>query len=176
MESLTIRPSREADIPAITAIYAVHVEEGTASFETVPPNESAMLQRRRLLIDGGFPFLVAAIDSGVCGYAYAGPYRTRSAYRNTVESTVYVRDSAQRRGVGKALLRALVEECTNQGFRQMIAVIGDAANVASIRLHRSAGFDYIGTLKDVGYKHDRWLSTVIMQRELSQDETVLSKE
>ena len=171
MTSPTIRPSRDTDVPAITAIYAHHVATGTASFETVAPDEAEMRRRRGVLVESGYPFLVAEVGHAVCGYAYAGPWRTRPAYRHSVESSVYVASSAQRRGVGKALLQGLIRACTDRGFRQMVAIIGDSATGdsaynSSIRLHRGAGFEMVGTLKNVGYKHHRWLDTVLMQRTL----------
>ena len=163
MEALTIRRSRDADVPAITAIYAHHVDTGTASFETLAPDETEMRRRRCALIEKSYPYFVVELDDEVCGYAYAGPYRTRPAYRHSVENSVYVKSSAQRRGVGKALLRTLIQACTDQGLRQMVAIIGDSTHTASIRLHRAAGFEMVGTLRNVGYKHGRWLDTVFMQ-------------
>ena len=168
MEAPTIRRSRDADVPAITAIYAHHVDHGTASFETVAPDEAEMRRRRNVLMKKHYPWLVAELDGEVCGYACAAPYRTRPAYCHSVEDSVYVRNSAQRRGVGGALLHALIRTCTDQGFRQMVAIIGDSAQVASIGLHRAAGFEVVGTLKNIGYKHDRWLDTVFMQRALGE--------
>ena len=168
MEAPTIRPSRDADVPAITAIYAHHVETGTASFETAAPDEAEMRRRRNMLIGKQYPWFVAELDGEVCGYAYAGPYRTRPAYRHSVEDSVYVRSSVQRRGVGKALLDTLIQACTDRGFRQMVAIIGDSAQVASIGLHREAGFEMAGTLRNIGYKHDRWLDTVFMQLALGK--------
>ena len=168
MEAPTIRRSRDADVPAITAIYAHHVETGTASFETAAPDEAEMRRRRNMLIGEQYPWLVAELGGEVCGYAYAGPYRTRPAYRHSVEDSVYVGSSAQRRGVGKALLYTLIRACTDLGFRQMVAIIGDSAQVASIGLHREAGFEMAGTLRNIGYKHDRWLDTVFMQLALGK--------
>ena len=168
MESPTIRLSRDADVPAITAIYAHHVETGTASFETAAPGEAEMRRRRNMLIGKQYPWFVAELGGEVCGYAYAGPYRTRPAYRHSVEDSVYVGSSLQRRGVGKALLDTLIRACTDRGFRQMVAIIGDSAQVASIGLHRAAGFEMVGTLRNIGYKHDRWLDTVFMQRALGK--------
>ena len=168
METPTIRPSRDADVPAITAIYAHHVETGTTSFETVAPDEAEMRRRRNRLVEKGFPWFVAELDGEVCGFAYAGPYRTRPAYRHSVEDSVYVRSPAQRRGVGAALLRALIRACTDLGFRQMVAIIGDSTQTASIGLHRAAGFETAGTLRNIGYKHDRWLDTVFMQLALGE--------
>ena len=166
MISPVIRQPRDADIPAITAIYAHHVETGTASFETEAPDPTEMRRRRRALLEGGYPYFVAELDCEVRGYAYAGPYRTRPAYRHTVENSVYVDSTMQRCGIGTALLGALVQACADRGFRQMVAVIGDSSHAASIRLHRAAGFAMVGTLGNVGYKHGRWLDSVLMQRAL----------
>ena len=163
MQAPTIRPSLDADVPAITVIYAHHVETGTASFETVAPDETEMRRRRSTLVEKRYPWLVAVLDEEVCGYAYAGPYRTRAAYRHSVEDSVYVGSSVQRRGVGRALLDTLIRDCTDRGFRQMVAIIGDSAQAASIGLHRAAGFETVGTLRNSGYKHGRWLDSVFMQ-------------
>ena len=168
METPTIRPSRDADVPAIAAIYAHHVETGTASFETAAPDEAEIRRRRNALIERHYPWLVAELDGEVCGYAYAGPYRTRPAYRHSVEDSVYVRSSAQRLGIGRALLHALIRACTDLGFRQMVAIIGDSTQVASIGLHRAAGFETVGTLRNIGYKHHRWLDTVFLQLALGE--------
>lgn len=172
---LNIRRSRDADVPAITTIYAFYVDTGTATFETVAPDEVEMQRRRRLLIERRYPYFVAEIDGEVCGYAYAGPYRTRSAYYCTVENSVYVKTSAQRRGIGKALLHTLIQACTDQGFHQMVAIIGDSAHIASIRLHRAVGFQIVGTLQNVGHKHGRWLDTVLMQLSLNDTSTARPK-
>jgi phosphinothricin acetyltransferase len=143
------------------------VRHGTASFELEPPDETEMARRQRTLIDGGFPYLVAERGGALVGYAYAGLYRVRPAYRYTVEDSVYVAPEAHRQGVGRALLDALIARCTDAGFRQMIAVIGDSTlQAASINLHAAAGFRLIGTLDAVGYKHGRWLDSVYMQRAL----------
>ncbi|MDQ4135361.1 MAG: N-acetyltransferase family protein [Pseudomonadota bacterium] len=163
---LVIRPSAAADIAAITGIYADAVLNGTASFELEPPTEREMARRRAALIEGGFPYLVAEHDGAVLGYAYAGPYRTRPAYRFTVEDSVYVARSVQGRGVGRALLSALIDAAEARGFRLMVAVIGDRASTGSIRLHESLGFMPVGVLEPVGYKHGRWLASVLMQRVL----------
>ncbi len=166
-----VRPATEADIPAITRIYDDAVAHGTASFELEPPDEAEMARRMRGLLDGGFPYLAADVDGALAGYAYAGPYRARPAYRYTVEDSVYVAPDAQGRGVGRALLTALVKESEARGYRQMIAVIGDSAQTASIALHAACGFAYAGTLAHVGFKFGRWLDTVLMQRPLGPGST-----
>jgi L-amino acid N-acyltransferase YncA len=164
--SLIVRASRESDLPQITAIYAHSVAHAAASFELEPPGEDEMRRRRAELLEQGFPYLAAERDGEVVGYAYAGVYRTRPAYRYSVEDSVYVSPSCQREGVGRALLAELVARCEAQGFRLMIAVIGDRASTASIELHRALGFQQVGILEPVGYKHGRWLATVLMQRTL----------
>ena len=146
----SIRAAGPADIPAITRIYAHAVRHGTASFELDPPDEAEMARRQRALAEGGFPYLVAELDGGIAGYAYAGPYRARPAYRFSVEDSVYVAAEAHRRGVGRALLDRLIVEAEARGFRQMIAVIGDFAQAPSIELHRAAGFRLIGAIEAVG--------------------------
>jgi L-amino acid N-acyltransferase YncA len=168
MTGVVIRAAAPADIGAITRIYAHAVRFGTASFEIEPPDEAEMARRQRALIDGGFPYLVAEADGAVAGYAYAGPYRPRPAYRFSVENSVYVAPEAHRRGVGRALLDRLVAEAAARGFRQMIAVIGDSDQAASIALHRAAGFRLVGTIAAVGFKHGRWLDSVLMQLELKE--------
>src|SRR5262245_40025851 len=162
----TIRPARLTDISAITRIYAHSVRHGTASFELDPPDENEMAQRMNELMSGNCPYLVAELDGALAGYAYAGPYRARPAYRFTVENSVYVAPDSQRRGVGKALLEELIEASTERGFRLMIAVIGDSKQAASIGLHVATGFKHVGVFENIGYKFDRWLDTVLMQRAL----------
>jgi phosphinothricin acetyltransferase len=164
--AVTIRPSRDADLDAIAAIYGHHVRHGTASFETDPPSVEEMRRRRTELLSRAFPYFVAEADGAVLGYAYAGPYRPRAAYRDTAENSVYVRPDAIGRGVGALLLQALVAECEVLGLRQMVAVVGDSANTASIRLHERCGFRLVGVLEAVGYKHGRWLDSVLLQRAL----------
>jgi len=166
MPEPSIRPATPADIPAITRIYDQAVREGTASFEIVPPDEAEMRRRYESLRSGGYPYLVADLAGVIAGYAYAGPYRARPAYRWTVENSVYVDIAAQRRGVGRVLLARLIAESAARGYRQMIAVIGDAANASSIELHRAAGFRMVGTFDNVGFKFGRWLDSVLMQRAL----------
>jgi len=166
--SAPIRPATASDIPAITAIYAHAVRTGTASFELEPPDESEMKRRLEALIEAGYPYLVAEVDGAVAGYAYAGPYRPRPAYRWSVEDSVYVVSTMHRRGIGGVLLGALIAEAERRGFRQMVAVIGDSAQVPSIALHRAWGFRHIGTIEHVGFKFGRWLDTVLMQRALGR--------
>lgn len=163
---IVIRDSRESDLPRITEIYARSVREETASFELEPPDLAEMARRRAGLVEKGCPYLVAAIGGRVEGYAYLSPYHHRPGYRHTVENTVYVDPRAQRRGVGRRLLQRLIEDAEARGFRQMIAVIGDSANTASIALHKAAGFTCAGNLVSVGYKHGKWLDSVLMQRAL----------
>ncbi|MGE0230979.1 MAG: N-acetyltransferase family protein [Flavobacteriaceae bacterium] len=166
MRDILIRDASRADIPAIAAIYGQAVTEGTASFELQAPDETEMERRFETVIRGGFPYLVAESAGRVIGYAYAGLYRTRPAYRFTVENSVYVAPAHQGRGAGRALLERLIGRCTEMGYRQMIAVIGDEANTGSIALHRACGFELRGVLKDVGWKHGSWRGTVEMQRAL----------
>ena len=171
MPSPNVRPVRETDIPAVTAIYAHAVLHGFASFEVDPPDEAEMTKRMRAVVDGGFPYVVAEVDGKVLGYAYAGLYRTRPAYWNSAENSVYVSPDAHRLGVGRALLKEIIEIMSERGFRQMIAVIGDSGNAGSIGLHRALGFTYCGVIHSVGYKHGRWLDSVIMQRALGPGDT-----
>jgi len=163
---LTIRPAAPADIAAITEIYAQAVLHGTASFEIDPPGEAEIARRQRALLDGGYPYLIAEIDGAIAGYAYAGPYRPRPAYRWSVEDSIYVARDRHRRGVGASLLARLIVDAEQRGFRQMIAVIGDSRQVPSIELHRAAGFRLVGTIENVGFKFGRWLDSVVMQRAL----------
>jgi phosphinothricin acetyltransferase len=161
-----IRASNENDIAAIAAIYSHHVRHGTGSFEIEPPGEAEIARRRAAVLERGLPYLVAEIDGVVAGYAYAGAYRPRPAYRFTVENSVYVHPEMQGRGVGRALMARLIEASQLAGARQMVAVIGDSGNTASIRLHEHFGFHHVGILKNVGFKFDRWLDTVLMQLSL----------
>ena len=163
---MRLRACSASDIEAVTAIYRSAVLTGRATFEIEPPDEAEMARRRDVLLAGGHPYLVAEIEGRIAGYAYAGPYRARPAYGNTVENSIYVAEAFQKRGVGAALLTGLLEVATEAGFRQMVAVIGDSANVASIRLHEAAGFRHVGVLRDVGWKHGVWLDSVLMQRDL----------
>jgi len=165
-DAATIRPATDADMDAVAEIYAHHVRHGRASFETEPPDAAEMRRRRDSVTTHRLPWLVADAAGEVLGYAYAGPYRPRAAYANTVENSVYLRPDATGRGLGRRLLAALISACEQAGFRQMIAVVGDSANEASIRLHESLGFRHAGVLRDVGYKHGAWLDSVLLQRSL----------
>jgi phosphinothricin acetyltransferase len=161
--NVSIRPAALSDIPAITRIYGHAVTHGTASFELEAPTEAEMRKRMETLLAGKFPYIVAELDGAVAGYAYAGPYRARPAYRFSVENSIYVAPEMHRRGIGRVLLKALIEASTARGFRLMIAVIGDSAQKASIGIHKAHGFKDAGVFKNVGYKFGRWLDTVHMQ-------------
>ncbi len=171
MTPISIRPALTRDLPAITAIYAEAVRHGTASFELEPPDQAEMTRRYEALRAGGHPYLVAELGVKVVGYAYAGPYRARPAYRFTVEDSIYLAPEAQRRGIGRALLDRLIVECEARGYRQMIAIIGDSAQTPSIALHAAAGFRMVGTFEAVGFKFGRWLDSVLMQRPLGKGAT-----
>jgi len=167
-----VRNSREEDMPKIHAIYGFHVLHGLASFEEEPPSVDELNRRRADVLDRGLPYLVAEMGGSVLGYSYAAPYRSRPAYRFTVENSVYVDHNLCRRGVGYLLLCALITRCIERECRQMIAVIGDRENVASIALHERLGFIRVGTLCAVGFKFGRWVDSVLMQRALDPDELV----
>jgi phosphinothricin acetyltransferase len=171
MNAPNVRPATPSDIPAITRIYAHAVMHGTATFELEPPDEAEMARRMVAMLEAGFPYLAAEIGGTLAGYAYAGLYRTRPAYRFTVEDSIYVDPKIHRRGIGRALLKRLIEDCEQRGFRQMIAVIGDSAQTASIEVHRALGFERVGNLENVGFKFGRWLDTVLMQRDLGPGAT-----
>ena len=167
---LAIRDCTPADVPAIQSIYAHHVLTGTGSFELDPPSVDEMARRRDDVLRNGFPYLVAHDGPRVLGYAYVNFYRARPAYRFSVEDSIYVAHDAVGRGVGRRLLTALVERSAAAGCRQMFAVIGDSANTGSIGLHASCGFRFAGVFRSSGWKFDRWLDTVFMQRELGDGE------
>ncbi len=164
--SILVRDAGAADLPAIAAIYRHHVTTGFGSFEEAAPDLEEIARRRRDTVALGLPYLAAEVDGAILGFAYAAPYRTRSAYRHSVEDSVYVDPGATGRGIGRALLGRVIALCTEAGYRQMIAVIGDSANRASIRLHASLGFAAIGALPAVGFKQGRWVDSVLMQRAL----------
>lgn len=166
MTAPVIRDATPADMEAVQSIYAVHVLHGTASFETEPPTLPEMLRRREAVLSAGLPYLVASLDGAIVGYSYATAYRPRPAYRPTIENSVYVRDGLHGRGVGTALMTELLARCEGGPWRQMVAAIGDSANTASIALHGRMGFEPAGVLRDVGFKHGRWLDSVLMQRPL----------
>jgi len=161
-----LREANAGDMAAITAIYREYVLNGLASFETEPPDAAAMDDRRRAVQDLGLPYLVADMDGAIAGYAYAGRYRPHIAYRHTVENSIYVSPDWGRRGIGMALMTAIIQRCTALGYRQMVAVIGDSANHGSIRLHEKAGFHQVGFLPSVGRKLDQWVDSILMQRPL----------
>ena len=162
---MTLRPAQTADLEAIQAIYAHHVTHGLGTFEEVPPSVAAMAERLEAVRSKGLPWLVAE-EGEVLGYAYAGPFRTRAAYRYTVEDSVYVAEAARGAGIGKALLAAVIAECEGLGLRQMVGVIGDSGNAASIALHRALGFEFLAALPGLGWKFERWVDVVWMQRPL----------
>lgn len=170
---ILIRDGTEADMSAVTAIYDRSVREETASFELVPPDLAEMTRRRAAIVENGYPYLVAELDGVIAGYAYASAFHPRPAYALTVENTVYVGEWAQRRGVGRALMTALIEACTARGYRQMIAIVGGSDNLASIELHTALGFIEVGILGSVGYKHGRWLDAVYLQRPLGASNSTL---
>lgn len=166
--NLIIRPSRDEDVPACSAIYADSVAADTASWEYDAPNVDEFDRRRGDVLAKGFPYFTALLDGKVAGYSYASSFRARVGYRFVVEDSVYVLDELKGRGIGRRLLMALMDECTRRGFRQMIAVIGDSANLGSIKLHQGCGFRHVAVFKGIGYKFGRWLDSVQMQRELGE--------
>ena len=164
--AILVRDANETDMSAVAGIYAKHVLHGLASFEEVPPSLDEMKSRRHGVLRLGLPYLVAELDGHVVGYSYATFYRARPAYRYTVEDSVYVEDGLHGRGIGTALLAELIARCERGSWRQMLAVIGDSGNIASIALHRRLGFTPCGTLVAVGFKFGRWVDSVFMQRAL----------
>lgn len=166
VEGLRLRPALAADLADITALYAAEVRDGVATYEYAAPDVAEMTRRWQAIVAQGYPYLVATLDGRFAGYAYASSYRSREGYRWTVEDTVYVVPGFQGRGIGGALLERLVEECTALGYRQMVAVIGEGANAASVALHARLGFRTVGVFRGLGRKHGRWLDTVQMQRAL----------
>ncbi|HEY5049018.1 MAG TPA: GNAT family N-acetyltransferase [Rhizomicrobium sp.] len=164
--TLDVRDSRDDDVAGVADIYAHWVSHSLGSFELEPPSEQEIARRRAALLAGGFPYLVAEDAGDILGYAYAGPYRPRPAYRFSCENSVYVAPAAARRGVGRALLSALIARCEADGYRLMIAVIGDSANESSIGLHAALGFTHAGLLPAIGWKRGCWVDTVLMTRSL----------
>jgi L-amino acid N-acyltransferase YncA len=171
--TLEIRDSVAADVAAIQGIYAHHVLHGLASWEETPPDVAEITKRRDTIVGDGFPYLVATLDTEVVGYAYASKYRPRPAYRHTVENSVYVAEDRVGHGIGKALLAALIARCAAQGFRRMVAIIGDSGNAPSIGLHARAGFNHVGIIPSCGFKHGRWLDQVIMEMPLGTGDSTL---
>jgi L-amino acid N-acyltransferase YncA len=161
-----VRSARAVDAAQIATIYSHHVLHGTATFEIDPPDSDEIARRLSEIEEAGLPFLVAASGDRILGYAYAGPYRPRPAYRYTVEDSIYIDPAEIGRGLGKLLMPALIAACEKAGARQLIAVIGDSDNIASVRLHERFGFRHAGVFRSVGFKFGRWLDTVLMQREL----------
>lgn len=168
---MVIRDVADIDLPAIQEIYAHHVIHGLASWEETPPDVAEIGRRRDAIVDAGYPYRVALADGVVVGYAYAGAYRPRPAYRHTVENSVYIAEARTGGGIGGRLLEDLIALCTDMNFRRMVAIIGDSANFVSIALHRKAGFEMVGVIPSCGFKAGQWLDQVIMQRPLGPGET-----
>ncbi len=167
-----IRPSTVTDIPAITAIYRHHVLHGTGTFEVEPPSEQDMLARRADVLARGLPYLVAEGEDGqILGFTYANWFKPRPAYRFSAEDSIYIADSARGQGLGRKLLDALSRQAEAAGVRKLLAVIGDSANAGSIGVHRAAGFTEIGVMRSVGWKFDRWLDIVLMEKSLGDGDT-----
>ncbi len=168
---IEIRDVSDVDLSAIQEIYAHHVEHGLASWEETPPGLAEITRRRDAIVGDGYPYRIALIEGAVVGYAYAGKYRPRPAYRNTVENSIYVKPAMIGRGVGARLLDDLIAVCTAKKLRRMVAIIGDSANQASIALHKKAGFKMVGVIPSCGFKAGQWLDQVIMQRSLGPGDT-----
>ncbi len=171
--TVTVREATENDLAAVQEIYADHVLHGLASFEETPPDIAEIMHRFATLRGAGYPYTVALVDGRVRGYAYAGPYRPRPAYRHSVEDSVYIATDAVGQGIGGKLLADLIDRCTALGYRQMVAIIGDSANAGSIALHARHGFIHRAIVNSVGYKHGRWVDQVIMQRALGDGDDTL---
>ena len=166
--NLIIRPSRDEDAPAMAAIYGTSVATETASWEYAAPSVSEFTRRRAEILAKNFPYFAAEQDGRIVGYSYASAFRARIGYRFVVEDSVYVLDEMKGRGIGKKLLMTLIDECILRGYRQMVAVIGDSANLGSVKLHEACGFEHVALFKGIGYKFDRWLDSVQMQRVLGE--------
>ena len=163
---VVVRSTVDADMPAITKIFAAEVLHGTASWAYIPPTQQEMTDKLHRLSADNYPCLTAQLDDQIVGFCFASAYRPRQGYRYLVEDSIYVREDFRRHGVASQLLAVLINDCSAKGYRQMIAVIGDSENTGSITLHQRMGFSHAGLLKNVGYKFDRWLDSVLMQREL----------
>jgi L-amino acid N-acyltransferase YncA len=175
-DGVVIRPSREGDVAQIAAIYGYHVLHGLASFEEIPPDPDELASRRRDIFARGLPYLVAERSGHVLGYCYAALYRTRSAYRFTLEDSIYIDQAEVGRGLGRALLAPVLDRCGELGYRQMVAVIGGGDTSPSIRLHAALGFTRIGVLPAVGFKLGSWVDIVVMQRALGPGATTAPAE
>lgn len=166
LATLDIADAEPHHMARVQAIYSHYVQHDLCSFEEEVPTLAQMQARRIDVQERGLPYLVALKDGEVAGYAYAGPYRARSAYRHTVEDSIYVAPGMHGHGIGTALLQAVIDRCTEAGFTQMVACIGHSGNAGSQRLHASLGFESVGVLRHVGFKFGRWVDTVLMQRAL----------
>lgn len=171
--AFTIRDATADDFDAITRIYAHYVLHALATFEETPPDANDMRTRHASITNAGLPYLVAQLQGEVVGYTYATAYRPRSAYRHTIEDSVYIADGHGGQGLGLALLTALIKRCEAGPWRQMVAVIGNSGNAGSIALHTRLGFEHVGVLRKAGYKHGQWVDTVLMQRSLGEDKPLL---
>jgi phosphinothricin acetyltransferase len=167
----TIRPSRDDDVEAITSIYAHHVLHGTGTFEVDPPSATDMTARRTEVLSRGLPWLVAVVDNQVCGFAYCNWFKPRPAYRFSAEDSIYLAPHANGQGLGRALLAELATQAERVGVRKLIAVIGDSSNTGSIGVHRALGFQHVGVLVSCGWKFDRWLDVVLMEKTLGLGDT-----
>lgn len=172
----TIRPSRDQDLPAITAIYAHHVLHGTGTFETTPPSDADMATRRADVLAKGLPYLVLEEDGQVLGFAYCQWFKPRPAYRFSAEDSIYLHPQAAGRGLGRALLQELAARAEACGIRKLIAVIGDSANASSIGVHRAVGFTHAGTIASCGWKFERWLDIVLMERTVGDGDSTPPKD
>lgn len=172
MPETAIRPAEDADMPAITALYAHHVRHGTGTFETDPPSLAEMIQRRTEVLTRGLPYLVATRGADVIGFAYCNWFKPRPAYRYSAEDSIYVAPGLSGQGVGRRLLQALAEQAQSAGVRKLIAVIGDSGNAGSIGVHRACGFTPAGVLRSCGWKFDRWLDVVLMEKALGPGDSV----
>ncbi len=173
MSSIHIRDAREEDCASIQAIYEEHVLHGLASWEEIPPDVAEIACRMANIKKDGFPYRVLELNEVVKGFAYANSYRHRTAYRYTVENSIYVDSVSTRMGLGGNLLEDLIKQCTALGFRQMVAIIGDSKNIPSIKLHTAYGFEHCGTMRSLGFKHGKWLDQVIMQQSLGEGDKTL---
>jgi L-amino acid N-acyltransferase YncA len=168
-----LRPATPNDAAALAAIYGHHVLHGFGTFEEIAPSAEDMVQRVAAVVGYGLPYLVVEMDGAVAGFAYASPFRTRAAYRYTVEDSVYIAPDRLGQGIGKALLKAVIADAQALGLRQMVAMIGDSGNAGSIGLHRSCGFEPSGVMRGLGFKAGRWVDVVTMQRPLNAERDVL---